>query len=30
VLFGVRDGETIAVSDTFVLKAELLKSVAED
>jgi membrane fusion protein, heavy metal efflux system len=30
VLSGVRDGETIAVSNTFVLKAELLKSVAED
>jgi membrane fusion protein, heavy metal efflux system len=30
VLSGVREGETIAVSNTFVLKAELLKSVAED
>jgi membrane fusion protein, heavy metal efflux system len=30
VLSGVRNGETIAVSNTFVLKAELLKSVAED
>jgi membrane fusion protein, heavy metal efflux system len=29
-LSGVRGGETIAVSNTFVLKAELLKSVAED
>jgi membrane fusion protein, heavy metal efflux system len=30
VLSGVRGGETIAVGNTFVLKAELLKSVAED
>jgi membrane fusion protein, heavy metal efflux system len=30
VLSGVRDGETIAVSSTFVLKAELMKSLAED
>ena len=30
VLSGVREGETIAVSNTFVLKAELLKSLAED
>jgi membrane fusion protein, heavy metal efflux system len=30
VLSGVREGETIAVSNTFVLKAELLKSAAED
>jgi membrane fusion protein, heavy metal efflux system len=30
VLSGVREGETIAVGNTFVLKAELLKSVAED
>jgi membrane fusion protein, heavy metal efflux system len=30
VLSGVREGETIAVSNTFLLKAELLKSVAED
>jgi cobalt-zinc-cadmium efflux system membrane fusion protein len=30
VLSGVRAGETIAVSNTFVLKAELLKSLAED
>jgi membrane fusion protein, heavy metal efflux system len=30
VLSGVREAETIAVSNTFVLKAELLKSVAED
>jgi hypothetical protein len=30
VLSGVRDGETIAVSNTFALKAEFLKSVAED
>jgi membrane fusion protein, heavy metal efflux system len=29
-LSGVREGETIAVSNTFVLKAELLKSLAED
>jgi cobalt-zinc-cadmium efflux system membrane fusion protein len=27
---GVRDGETIAVSNTFALKAEFLKSLAED
>ena len=30
VLSGVRDGETIAVSNTFALKAEFLKSLAED
>jgi cobalt-zinc-cadmium efflux system membrane fusion protein len=30
VLSGVREGETVAVGGTFVLKAELLKSVAED
>jgi cobalt-zinc-cadmium efflux system membrane fusion protein len=30
VLSGVREGETIAVGNTFVLKAELLKSAAED
>jgi membrane fusion protein, heavy metal efflux system len=30
VLLGVRAGETIAVSNTFVLKAEFLKSLAED
>jgi membrane fusion protein, heavy metal efflux system len=30
VLSGVREAETIAVSNTFVLKAELLKSVTED
>jgi membrane fusion protein, heavy metal efflux system len=30
VLSGVREGETIAVGNTFALKAELLKSVAED
>jgi cobalt-zinc-cadmium efflux system membrane fusion protein len=30
VLSGVREGEIIAVSNTFVLKAELLKSLAED
>ncbi len=30
VLSGVRKGETIAVGNTFVLKAELLKSLAED
>jgi membrane fusion protein, heavy metal efflux system len=30
VLSGVRAGETIAVGNTFVLKAELLKSLAED
>jgi cobalt-zinc-cadmium efflux system membrane fusion protein len=30
VLAGVREGETIAVSNTFVLKAEFLKSLAED
>ena len=30
VLSGVRDGETIAVTNTFVLKAEFLKSLAED
>jgi cobalt-zinc-cadmium efflux system membrane fusion protein len=30
VLSGVREGETIAVSNTFVLKAEFLKSPAED
>jgi cobalt-zinc-cadmium efflux system membrane fusion protein len=30
VLAGVREGETIAVSNTFTLKAELLKSLAED
>jgi len=30
ILSGVREGETIAVGNTFVLKAELLKSVAED
>ncbi len=30
VLSGVREGETIAVGNTFVLKAELLKSLAED
>jgi membrane fusion protein, heavy metal efflux system len=30
VLSGVGEGETIAVGNTFVLKAELLKSVAED
>jgi membrane fusion protein, heavy metal efflux system len=30
VLSGVREGETIAVTNTFVLKAELLKSLAED
>jgi membrane fusion protein, heavy metal efflux system len=30
VLSGVREGETIAVGNTFVLKAELLKSPAED
>jgi membrane fusion protein, heavy metal efflux system len=30
ILSGVRAGETIAVGNTFVLKAELLKSVAED
>jgi membrane fusion protein, heavy metal efflux system len=30
VLSGVREGETIAVSNTFVLKAELMKSLAED
>src|SRR3984893_1004601 len=29
-LSGVRDGETIAVSNTFALKAEFLKSLAED
>jgi cobalt-zinc-cadmium efflux system membrane fusion protein len=30
VLSGARDGETIAVSNTFALKAEFLKSLAED
>jgi cobalt-zinc-cadmium efflux system membrane fusion protein len=30
VLSGVRDGESIAVSNTFALKAEFLKSLAED
>jgi cobalt-zinc-cadmium efflux system membrane fusion protein len=30
VLSGVRDGETIAVTNTFVLKAEFLKPLAED
>lgn len=30
ILSGVREGETIAVGNTFVLKAELLKSAAED
>jgi cobalt-zinc-cadmium efflux system membrane fusion protein len=30
VLSGVREGETIAVSNTFALKAEFLKSLAED
>jgi membrane fusion protein, heavy metal efflux system len=30
VLSGVREGETIALGNTFVLKAELLKSPAED
>jgi cobalt-zinc-cadmium efflux system membrane fusion protein len=30
VLSGVRKGEIIAVSNTFVLKAEFLKSPAED
>ncbi len=30
VLSGVGEGETIAVSNTFVLKAEFLKSLAED
>jgi membrane fusion protein, heavy metal efflux system len=30
VLSGVREGETIAVGNTFILKAELLKSAAED
>jgi cobalt-zinc-cadmium efflux system membrane fusion protein len=30
VLSGVRSGETIAVTNTFALKAELLKSLAED
>jgi cobalt-zinc-cadmium efflux system membrane fusion protein len=30
VLSGVREGETIAIGNTFVLKAELLKSAAED
>ncbi len=30
ILSGVRAGETIAVGNTFVIKAELLKSVAED
>lgn len=30
VLSGVREGETIAVSNTFALKAEFMKSLAED
>jgi hypothetical protein len=30
VLTGLQSGETIAVSNTFLLKAELLKSSAED
>jgi len=30
VLSGVREGETSRVSNTFVLKAEFLKSLAED
>jgi len=30
VLSGVREGETVAVSNTFALKAEFLKSLAED
>jgi cobalt-zinc-cadmium efflux system membrane fusion protein len=30
VLAGVRAGETIAVTNTFALKAELLKGMAED
>jgi membrane fusion protein, heavy metal efflux system len=30
VLSGIREGETVAVGNTFVLKAELLKSLAED
>jgi membrane fusion protein, heavy metal efflux system len=30
IMSGVREGETIAVGNTFVLKADLLKSVAED
>jgi membrane fusion protein, heavy metal efflux system len=30
VLSGVREGETIALGNTFILKAEVLKSLAED
>ena len=30
VLTGVRAGETIAVTNTFMLKAEFLKALAED
>jgi membrane fusion protein, heavy metal efflux system len=30
VLSGVREGEIVAVSNTFALKAEFLKSLAED
>jgi membrane fusion protein, heavy metal efflux system len=30
VLAGVRTGETIAVTNTFALKAEFLKNLAED
>jgi cobalt-zinc-cadmium efflux system membrane fusion protein len=30
VLSGLRPGEVIAVTNTFVLKAELLKALAED